>query len=59
MGLTGMRPDGPLRGLMRLDVPFDDLPAHEARQERFMAAAASDPILATVPLVYIFGAGHA
>lgn len=59
MGLTGIRADGPLRGLMRLDVPFDDLRVHEARQERFMAAVASDPLLATIRLVYVFGAEHA
>lgn len=59
MGLSGIRGQGPLRGLMRLDVPFDDLTGHVARQERFLAAAASDPILASVPLVYVFGAGHA
>lgn len=59
MSLTGMRADGILRGLMRLDVPFDDLGEHEARQERFMAAAARDPLLASVRLVYVFGAGNA
>lgn len=56
MGVTGIRADGPLRGLMRLDVPFQDLDVHEARQDRFMAAVASDPLLASVRLVYVFGA---
>ncbi|MDX1495622.1 MAG: hypothetical protein R3253_16255 [Longimicrobiales bacterium] len=56
MGVTGIRGHGPLRGLMRLDVPFHDLDVHEARQERFMAAVASDPLLASVRLVYVFGA---
>ena len=59
MGLIGIRPDGLLRGLMHLEVPFDDLREHQARQERFLAAAAADPVLASVRLVYVFGAEHA
>jgi hypothetical protein len=56
MGVTGIRADGPLRGLMRLDVPFEDLDDHRAREERFLAAVESDPLLASVRLVYVFGA---
>lgn len=59
MGVTGIRAGGPLRGLMHLAVPFRDLDEHRARQDRFMTAAASDPLLAAVPLVYVFGAEHA
>lgn len=55
MGMTGIRADGPLRGLMRLDVPFDDLDDHRVREERFLAAAETDPVLANVRLVYVFG----
>lgn len=54
-GVIGMRSDGPLRGLMRLDVPFDDLEVHRVREERFMAAVESDPLLANVHLVYVIG----
>lgn len=59
MVVSGIRAEGPLRGLLQLKVPFDDLGNHRAREERFMAAASSDPLLATVRLVYVFGAGHA
>jgi hypothetical protein len=52
--LLGIRPSGTLRGLLQLEVPFDDLDAHRARERRFLAAAHSDPILAQVPLVYAF-----
>lgn len=53
--LLALRPEGPMRGLLRLDVPFDDMYAHEDREARFMAAVESDPILARVRLVYVFG----
>ncbi|MDH3271496.1 MAG: hypothetical protein OEN56_09205 [Gemmatimonadota bacterium] len=55
MGLTGIRGKGPLRGLLRLDVPFEGLELHRARESRFLAAVESDPLLASVPLVYVFG----
>ena len=54
ISLLGMRPHGPLRGLLRLEVPFVDLALHGSRQARFMAAAQADPVLARVPLVYVF-----
>ena len=53
--LIGLRSDGPLRGLMRLDVPFINLRIHEDRQARFMAAVDLDPILERVNLVYVIG----
>lgn len=56
MGMSGIRPDGPLRGLMRLDVPFEGLEAHRARERLFMAAVERDPLLANIRLVYVFGA---
>jgi hypothetical protein len=40
---------------MVLRVPFDSLEAHRAREEQFMDAAALDPVLSEVPLVYVFG----
>ena len=54
-GLTSVRSSGPLRGLMRLQVPFHDLDVHRAREARFLAAVESDPILSDVRLVYVFG----
>ncbi len=59
MAATGIRADGPLRGLLRLEVPFRDLADHHRRQQRFMVAASSDPLLAEVRLVYVFGAADA
>ena len=53
--LVGLRSDGPLRGLMRLDVPFVNLRVHEDRQAQFMAAVDLDPILERVGLVYAIG----
>jgi hypothetical protein len=51
--LTGLRQDG-LRGLLRLDVPFEDLDAQRDREARFMAAVELDPVLTRVRLVYVF-----
>jgi hypothetical protein len=53
--LLGMRPDGPLRGLVRMSVPFLGLPDHLAKQERFLAAVRDDPVLSRVRLVYVLG----
>ena len=53
--LLGLRSDGPLRGLLHLEVPFRNLDAHREREARFLAVAADDPILERVPLVYVFG----
>jgi hypothetical protein len=52
--LTGqMR--GPFRGLLHLDVPFTELREHRARERVFMTAVGTDPVLARVPLVFVFG----
>lgn len=48
------RPEPP-RGLLRLDVPFDDLRRHRARERVFLAAVGADPLLSKVPLVYVVG----
>ena len=55
VGMISMRRGGDMRGLLRLEVPFDDLEAHRAREARFMAAVSMDPLLSTVPLVYVIG----
>jgi hypothetical protein len=53
--LVGAKAGGTLRGLLRLRVPFGDLRQHRAREARFMAAVAADPVLAHVRLVYVIG----
>lgn len=53
--LTGLRAKGPLRGLLRLDVPFDDLDAHRVREHRFLTAVETDPVLSRIRLVYVIG----
>lgn len=53
--LLGARAEGPLRGLLRLDVPFVDLHVHQEREARFRAAVAADPVLSRVRLVYVVG----
>ena len=53
--LLGLRPDGPLRGLLHLEVPFCGLDDHLEREARFLAAAAADPILERIRFVYVFG----
>ncbi|MEQ8331188.1 MAG: hypothetical protein RH859_12080 [Longimicrobiales bacterium] len=51
----GLRASGPMRGLIELRVPFDDLESHVEREARFLASAARDPVLSQVPLVYVLG----
>lgn len=58
MALTGMRPDGALRGMLRLDVPFEDMETHRAREARFLSAVALDPLLNHIPLLYVIGPDH-
>jgi hypothetical protein len=53
--LFAARTSGPLRGLLRMHVPFTDLDLHREREARFLAAAAQDPILTRIPLVYVLG----
>jgi len=55
--LIGIRPHGALRGLLELEVPFEGLDSHREREAHFMAAAAADPVLARVPLVFVFAPG--
>ena len=51
--LTSLRPGGPIRGLLRLGVPFEGLETHGEREARFMAAVEADPVLSRVRLVYV------
>jgi hypothetical protein len=57
--LVSLRTTGPLRGLLRLDVPFDSLPDHRTREAAFLASVGSDALLSQVPLVYVLGPGPA
>ena len=55
MGLSGIRGEGVLRGLLSLQVPFAGLEDHRQREARFLSAVAADPVLAGVALVYVIG----
>lgn len=53
--LEGLRTGGELRGLLRLEVGFRDLDEHRRAEARFLSAAGGDPLLSTVPLLYVVG----
>ncbi len=53
--LEGLRTGGDLRGLLRLEVGFRTLDAHRRAEARFLSAAGGDPLLSTVPLLYVVG----
>lgn len=55
--LVSLRMTGPMRGLLRIDVPFESVPDHRAREERFLASVVSDALLSRIPLVYVLGPG--
>ena len=53
--MSGIRREGDMRGLLRLDVPFQDLDRHRLREARFLSLVRADPLLSQVPLVYVVG----
>ncbi|NJD18391.1 MAG: hypothetical protein FIA95_03810 [Gemmatimonadetes bacterium] len=53
--LLGVRPEGALRGLLKLDVPFADLDAHRQREAGFLGMVGADPLMAQVPMVFVLG----
>lgn len=55
--LLGARALGPIRGLVRLDVPFRSLEEHRAREEHFLGMVGSDPLMHRVPLLFVLGPG--
>ena len=55
MAMIGLRANGPIRGLLHLQVPFTNLEAHRTREDRFLAVVGADPVLARVQLVYVVG----
>lgn len=44
------------QGLLTLRVPFQDMQEHREREGLFLSAAGADPVLASVPLVFVFEA---
>lgn len=52
--LSGGPLEGSFRALLHLDVPFDCIDRHRDREARFAAAAGMDPVLTSVPLIYVF-----
>ena len=56
--MVALRHQGDIRGLMRLDVPFEDLEGHRRREAAFLSLAADDPLLNRIPIVYVLGAAH-
>ena len=57
--LSGTRLEGPFRGLLHLEVPFESLEDHLEREQRFTAVAGRDPVLARSPFVFVFSAAGA
>ena len=52
--LMGASQRGAFRGMLHLHVPFFDLDVHRARESRFAACAAADPVLSQVSFVFVF-----
>jgi len=52
--LGGRGTRGTLRGLLHLEVPFSDLESHRRGETAFLMSAATDPVMARVPLVVVF-----
>ncbi|MBW3534476.1 MAG: hypothetical protein KY453_04560, partial [Gemmatimonadetes bacterium] len=52
--LAGASATGAFRGLLHLEVPFEDLERHTERERIFVASAARDEVLGQVPLVFVF-----
>ena len=53
--LSGRAGRPPFRGLLHLDVPFQDLETHRALEAVFLTCASRDPILRRIPLVFVLG----
>jgi hypothetical protein len=54
VSLAGRRGAMGFRGHLTLDVPFHDLGEHRRRESLFLAWAGRDPVLARVPLLFVF-----
>lgn len=53
--LMGLRPEGALRGLLRLDVPFRCLDSHREKERAFLGMVGGDPLMTRVPLLFVVG----
>ena len=53
--LMGLRIEGGIRGLLKLDVPFHELDAHREKERAFLGMVDADPLMARVPLVFVVG----
>jgi hypothetical protein len=54
VSLVGRPGHRSFRGLLYLSVPFRDLEDHHRRESLFLTWAGQDPVLARVPLVFVF-----
>lgn len=54
--LMGVRRGAPWCGLLHLAVPFEGAERQRSREARFIAMASADPLLARVPLLFVFAA---
>jgi hypothetical protein len=52
--LDSFAPRGAFFGMVRLEVPFEDLASHQDREAQFSALAGADELLCAVPLVFVF-----
>jgi hypothetical protein len=41
-------------GFLRLSVPFEGLAHHRTRERLFTSCAADDPVLSSIPMLYVF-----
>jgi hypothetical protein len=53
--LTGRAGRQPFRGLLYLEVPFEDLATHRALEAVFLSCASEDAVLGKIPLVFVLG----
>lgn len=53
--LVGVRHEGPMRGLLRLDVPFESLERHREMESVFLGLVDADPLMSRVPLLFVVG----
>jgi hypothetical protein len=52
--VRGARERPPFRGMVILRVPFRSMEDHRAREGVFLSLAAADPVVAAVPMLYVF-----
>lgn len=55
--LEGYGARGPFRGMVTLRVPFRELDEHRLRERVFRTLVGRDPVLAQVPMIFVFEFG--